>query len=60
MPAASVIGCQFWELIGCLSMTFSGVPGSNVAGSLDGTYLGPFTWVHGKVAEIFFRSVIMN
>ena len=37
---ASIIGPRFWELIGCL--TFGGVPGSNVADSLNGTYLGPF------------------
>ena len=39
---ASINGCQFWELIGCLSVTFSGAPGSNVANSLDGTFLGLF------------------
>ena len=41
-PAASIIGCQFWELIGCLFLTFSGAPGFNVDDSLDGAYLGPF------------------
>ena len=39
---ASIIGCQFWELIGCLSMIFGGVPASNVDDSLDSAYLGPF------------------
>ena len=38
---ASIIGCQFRELIGCL--TFSGAPGSNVENSLDGAYLGLFS-----------------
>ena len=28
------------ELIGCMFLTFDGVPGSNVAESLDGAYLG--------------------
>ena len=36
-----IIGCQFRELIGCL--TFSGAPGSNVDNSLDGAYLGLFS-----------------
>ena len=40
--AASIIGCQFRELIGCLSMIFSGASGSNVDNSSDGAYLGPF------------------
>ena len=38
--AASIIGCCFRELVGCL--TFGGAPGSNVDDSLDGAYLGPF------------------
>ena len=38
---ASIIGCQFRELIGCL--TFSGAPGSNVDNSLGGAYLGLFS-----------------
>ena len=33
---ASSIGCQSWELIGYLSVTFSGAPVSNVDDSLDG------------------------
>ena len=40
--AASIIGCRFQELIGCLSVTFGRVPVSNVADSLNGAYLGPF------------------
>ena len=40
---ASIIGCRFQELIGCL--TFGGAPGSNVDDSLDGAYLGLFTGV---------------
>ena len=39
---ASINRCQFWKLIGCLSVTFSGAPGSNVANSLDGAFLGLF------------------
>ena len=39
---ASIIGCQFRERIGCLSMIFSGAPSSNVADSLDDAYFGPF------------------
>ena len=46
--AASIIGCQFWELIGCLSMAIGWAPGSNVDDSLDGAYLGPFTEHHNK------------
>ena len=38
--AASITGCQFWELIGCLSVTFGGAPGCNVDDSLDSAYLG--------------------
>ena len=41
-PMASIICCRFPELIGCVFVTFSEAPGSNVADSLDGAYLGPF------------------
>ena len=55
-PATSVIGCQSWELIGCLSVTFVGVSwlqssqqlgwclsGTiHVTDSLDGVFLGLF------------------
>ena len=41
MPTTSIIGCRFWELIGCMSVTFGGAP--NVANSLDTVYLGPFS-----------------
>ena len=44
-PVASIIGCRFQDLIGCLFVTFGGAPGSNVADSLDGTYLGPFKFL---------------
>ena len=49
---ASIIGCQFLELIGCLSVTFGGAPGSNVADSLDSTYLGLFTNVTSTVRSL--------
>ena len=49
--AASIIGCQFWELIGCLSMTFGGAPGSNVDNSLDGAYLGLFKILLTKFSQ---------
>ena len=38
--AANIIGCQFRELVGCDLMW---APGSNIANSLDGAYLRPFT-----------------
>ena len=53
MPATSIIGCQFWELIGCLSKTFGGVPVSNVADSLDGTYLGRSRACKAKLQKFF-------
>ena len=49
---ASITGCQFLELIGCLSVTFGGAPGSNVADSLDSTYLGLFTNVTSTVRSL--------
>ena len=49
---ASILGCQFLELIGCLSVTFGGAPGSNVADSLDSTYLGLFTNVTSTVRSL--------
>ena len=36
---ASITSCPFCELIGCLSVTFGGAPGSNVDDSLDGAYI---------------------
>ena len=39
---ASIISCQFQELIGYLSVNFGEAPGSNVADILDGAYLEPF------------------
>ena len=42
VPAASIIGDQSQELIGFLSLIFSGAPFSNVADNLDDAYLGPF------------------
>ena len=42
-PITNMIGCQFHKLIGCVYMTFGGVPNSNVDDSLDDAYLGPFT-----------------
>ena len=39
---ASIIGCWFWEPIGCLSVAFGVAIGSNIADSLDGAYMGPF------------------
>ena len=42
---ASNIGCWCQGLIGCLSMTFGGAHGSNVANSLDGACLGPFIYI---------------
>ena len=41
-PAAGIICRRSWELIRCLSMTFTGAHGSDVANSLDGAYLGQF------------------
>ena len=49
--AASIMGCQFWELIGCLSVTFGGDPGSNVDDSLDGAYLELFNAISFKALE---------
>ena len=43
--------CQFWELIGCLSVTFGGDPGSNVDDSLDGAYLELFNAISFKALE---------
>ena len=37
-----LLGCRFWELIGCISVTFGGDPNFDVADSLDGAYLGPY------------------
>ena len=34
-----------WSLTGHLSVTFSGAPNFDVAYSLDGPYLGPFTFL---------------
>ena len=42
MHAASIIGCRFQELIGCLSVTFGRAHGSSVADRFEGTYFGPF------------------
>ena len=36
------LAVDFGELTGCLSVTFGVALGSNVADSLDDTYLGPF------------------
>ena len=38
------------ELTGCVFVTFIGAPGSSVADSLDGAYLGPFTGNPGSDA----------
>ena len=42
-PMVISLAVRFRELIGCVSMTFGGASNSNVADSLNGTYLGPFT-----------------
>ena len=42
--AATIIGCRFRELIGCLCVTFGGASGSNVDDRLDSAYLGSFKW----------------
>ena len=36
------LAVRFWELIGCMFVTFGEAPNSNVADSLDVAYLGTF------------------
>ena len=59
---SSIIGCRFQELIGCLSLTFGGAPGSNVDDSLNVSYLGPFKVPFDRrivksLAALFLQSV---
>ena len=63
-PGASIIGCRFQELIGCLSMTFGRVPSSNVADSLTVPIWDRqmFITVCNEVAKVMFlhMSVLLS